>query len=162
VAVTELTEPEQALWQAFPRGAWVDLRDGDRDRAIRAEVIRALLLGAADREPGHAPGVRIRGARITGRLDLMGATVAWLVLLLAADSIMFALAPPPPLIASQAPHFNPVVYTLDLLLPVVDLGQKHAFNPAGAEQWFSYLLVAAGWILVSTVAAGAARVLTRR
>lgn len=77
MAVTELTEPEQALWQAFPRGAWVDLRDGapDRDRAIRAEVITALLLGAADREPGHTPGVRIRGARITGRLDLMGATV---------------------------------------------------------------------------------------
>ena len=88
--------------------------------------------------------------------------VAWLVLLLAAGSVTFALAPPPPLIASQAPHFNPVVYTLDLLLPVVDLGQKHAFNPAGAEQWFSYLLVAAGWVLVSTVAAGAARVLTRR
>jgi hypothetical protein len=72
VAVTELTEPEQALWQAFPRGAWVDLRDGDRDRAIRAEVITALLLGAADREPGYTPGVRIRGARVTGRLDLMG------------------------------------------------------------------------------------------
>jgi hypothetical protein len=77
VAVTELTEPEQALWQAFPRGAWVDLRDGDRDRAIRAEVISALLLGAADREPGYTPGVRIRGARVTGRLDLMGATVTW-------------------------------------------------------------------------------------
>jgi hypothetical protein len=77
VAVTELTEPEQALWQAFPRGAWVDLRDGDRDRAIRAEVVRALLLGAADREPGYTPGVRIRGARVTGRLDLMGATVTW-------------------------------------------------------------------------------------
>ncbi len=88
--------------------------------------------------------------------------VAWLVALLAAGSITFALAPPPPLTTGQAPHFNPVVYTLDLLLPVVDLGQKHAFNPAGAEQWFSYLLVAAGWVLVSTVAAGAARVLTRR
>jgi hypothetical protein len=88
--------------------------------------------------------------------------VAWLAALLAAGSVTFALAPPPPLIAGQAPHFNPVVYTLDLLLPVVDLGQKHAFNPAGAEQWFSYILVAAGWVLVSTVAAGAARVLTRR
>ena len=77
MAVTELTEPEQALWQAFPRGAWVNLRDGDRDRVIRAEVISALLLGAADREPGYTPGVRIRGARVTGRLDLMGATVAW-------------------------------------------------------------------------------------
>lgn len=88
--------------------------------------------------------------------------VAWLVLLLAVGSITFALAPPPVLVPGQAPHFNPVVYTLDLLLPVVDLGQKHAFNPAGAEQWLSYLLVAAGWVLVSTVAAGAARVLTRR
>ena len=88
--------------------------------------------------------------------------VAWLMLLLAVGSITFALHHPPPLVHGQAPHFSPVVYTLDLLLPVVDLGQKHAFNPAGAEQWFSYLLVAAGWILVSTVAAGAARVLTRR
>jgi hypothetical protein len=58
--------------------------------------------------------------------------------------------------------FNAVIYTLDLLLPVVDLGQKHAFDPAGAEQWLSYLLVAAGWVLVTTVAAGAARVLSRR
>jgi hypothetical protein len=88
--------------------------------------------------------------------------VAWLVLLLAVGSVTFALHRPPPLIHGQAPHFNPVIYTLDLLLPVVDLGQKHAFNPGGAEQWFSYLLVAAGWVLVSTVAAGAARVLTRR
>jgi hypothetical protein len=88
--------------------------------------------------------------------------VAWLVLLLAVGSITFALAPPPVLVPGQAPHFNPVVYTLDLLLPVVDLGQKHAFNPSGAEQWLSYLLTAAGWVLVTTVAAGAARVLSRR
>jgi hypothetical protein len=73
-----------------------------------------------------------------------------------------AVEPPPPLGAATAPHFNPVVYTLDLLRPVVDLGQKHAFNPGGAEQWFSYLLVAAGWLLVTTVAAGATRVLSRR
>jgi len=53
-------------------------------------------------------------------------------------------------------------YTLYLLLPVVDLGQKHEFNPAGAQQWFSYLLIAAGWILATTIAAGAARVLSRR
>ena len=59
MAVTELTEPEQALWQAFARGAWVDLRDGGQDRVIRAEVITALLLGA-DSEPGHAPAVRWR------------------------------------------------------------------------------------------------------
>ena len=88
--------------------------------------------------------------------------VAWLALLLVAGSITFTVAPPPPLQSGGAPHFNPVSYTLDLLLPVVDLGQKHAFNPGSAEQWLSYLLIAAGWILVTTVAAGAARVLSRR
>jgi adhesin HecA-like repeat protein len=88
--------------------------------------------------------------------------LAWLVVLLATGSIIFAIAPPAPLQPATAPHFNPVIYTLDLLLPVVDLGQKYAFNPAGAEQWFSYILVAAGWVLVTTVAAGAARILSRR
>lgn len=88
--------------------------------------------------------------------------VAWLALLLIAGSITFAIEPPPTFGSGNAPHFNPVIYTLDLLLPVVDLGQKHAFNPAGAEQWFSYLLMAAGWVLITTVAAGAARVISRR
>jgi hypothetical protein len=88
--------------------------------------------------------------------------VAWLMLLLAAGSVTFAVDPPPPYQAGNTPHFNPVIYTLDLLLPVVDLGQKHAFNPGGAEQWLSYVLIAAGWLLVTTVAAGAARVLSRR
>lgn len=86
----------------------------------------------------------------------------WLALLLAAGSILFTAAPPPPLQPGAAPHFNAIIYTLDLLLPVVDLGQRHAFNPAGAEQWFSYLLIAAGWVLATTIAAGAARVLSRR
>ena len=87
--------------------------------------------------------------------------LAWLALLLAAGSIIFDLYPPPPLQPGAAPHFNPIVYTLDLLLPLVDLGQKHAFNPAGALQWFSYVLVASGWIFVTTIAAAAARVLRR-
>lgn len=86
----------------------------------------------------------------------------WFTCLLAAGSIVFAVSPPSALSPASAPHFNPVAYTLDLLLPVVDLGQKHEFNPGGVLQWFSYVLVAAGWILVTTIAAGAARVLSRR
>jgi hypothetical protein len=86
----------------------------------------------------------------------------WLALLLTAGSVVFTLNPPPPLQASAAPHFNAVIYTLDLLLPVVNLGQKYAFNPAGATQWFAYLLTGAGWVLATTVAAGAARILSRR
>jgi hypothetical protein len=87
--------------------------------------------------------------------------LAWLALLLGTGSIVFSIAPPPALQAGAAPHFNGIVYTLDLLLPVVNLGQKYAFNPGGAEQWLSYVLIAAGWTLATTVAAGAARVLQR-
>lgn len=54
-----------------------------------------------------------------------------------------------------------MIYTLDLLLPLVDLGMKHAFNPSGFGQWLSSVLVASGWIFVTTVAAAAARVLQR-
>jgi hypothetical protein len=41
-------------------------------------VIQSLLLGGGDTEPGHAPAVRLRGARVVGRLDLMGAFAALL------------------------------------------------------------------------------------
>jgi hypothetical protein len=86
----KLSDAERSLHAAFPRGAWVDLRKGDPDsddparghgwgerRTLRAEVITALLLGAFDAVPGSFPAVRIRAARITGRLDLMGAETGY-------------------------------------------------------------------------------------
>lgn len=87
---------------------------------------------------------------------------AWVAFFLAVGTTVFALDHPAPLKKGEAPHFNPFVYTLDLMLPLVTLGQKYAFNPKGAAQWFSFVLVAVGWILVSTVAAGVTRTVTRR
>jgi hypothetical protein len=75
--------------------------------------------------------------------------------------MVYAAVPPAPLDPSAAPHFNPVIYTLDLLLPVVNLGQKYEFNPAGVEQWLSYILIAAGWVLATTIVTSVARILTR-
>jgi hypothetical protein len=52
------------------RGKWLDLRaNGEDSRTCSAAVIRDILRGrlAADRDP-H--GIRLRGAKITGRLDL--------------------------------------------------------------------------------------------
>jgi hypothetical protein len=86
----------------------------------------------------------------------------WLGALLLAGSIIYAAAPPAPLDPSATPHFNPVIYTLDLLVPVVNLGQKNSYNPAGFEQWLSYLLIAAGWILATTIATSITRIITRR
>ena len=91
-----------------------------------------------------------------------GRALLWLFLLLAVGSVIYRQWPPPALQPQTAPHFNPVIYTLNLLIPVVDLGQRDAFNPGGIEQWLSYLLIAAGWLLATTVATGLARVLNRQ
>jgi hypothetical protein len=78
VKPADLTEPEQLLWKAFTGGGWVDLGSGAAGPAvIRAEVIAALLLGAAEAEPGGTAGIRLRGATITGCLDLTAGSVAW-------------------------------------------------------------------------------------
>jgi hypothetical protein len=86
--IEELSPPERALWESFPRGDSVDLTTGnpafddpaagDRwgpERSVRAEVVVALLLGAQEPEPGQVAAVRLTGARITGTLSLGHAQV---------------------------------------------------------------------------------------
>ncbi|GGS40942.1 membrane-associated oxidoreductase [Streptomyces griseoviridis] len=86
---------------------------------------------------------------------------AWLLSLLAAGSVVYALAPPPALKPGEAPDFSPVFYTLDLLLPIISFGQETAFAPEGPYQWLSYALVLMGWLLASTVIAGVTRSVSR-
>ncbi|MGW7078383.1 membrane-associated oxidoreductase [Streptomyces sp. NPDC054866] len=86
----------------------------------------------------------------------------WLLVLLLTGTLAFALHHPPALKADEAPDFNPVFYTLDLLIPIIGFGQEAAFAPEGWYQWLSYLLVATGWVLVTTVAAGITRSLSRQ
>ena len=85
----------------------------------------------------------------------------WLAALLALGTVVFAIAPPAPFAGTQVPPFNPLIYTLNLLLPVVAFGQARAYDPRGPEQWLSYVLIAAGWTLATAVAAGIIRVLQR-
>lgn len=99
---TDLTKAERSVWAAFRTGAWVDLSAGDQrddlggadlwgpERIVRAKVIATLLLGAVAPEPGYFPAVRLRGARIAGRLDVTGASVACS---LTCESCWFDTAP---------------------------------------------------------------------
>ncbi|MER6997620.1 membrane-associated oxidoreductase [Streptomyces sp. NPDC000410] len=86
----------------------------------------------------------------------------WLLALLLTGSVVFALDHPRALKAGEAPDFNPVFYTLDLLLPIIGFGQEAAFAPEGGHQWLSYLLIVTGWILATTTAAGVSRSLRRQ
>ncbi|MEV5239185.1 membrane-associated oxidoreductase [Streptomyces cinnamoneus] len=85
----------------------------------------------------------------------------WLLSLLAVGSVVYGLHHPPPLKADEAPDFNPVFFTLDLLLPVISFGQEGAFAPQGWYQTLSYALVVAGWVLATTVFAGVTRTTSR-
>ncbi|WP_030245895.1 hypothetical protein [Streptomyces sp. NRRL S-455] len=86
----------------------------------------------------------------------------WLVSLLVIGSVAYALHHPEPLKPDEAPQFNPVFYTLDLLLPVISFGQEGAFAPDGRYQWLSYALVLTGWILATTVVTGITRTVSRQ
>ncbi|WP_404961016.1 membrane-associated oxidoreductase [Streptomyces sp. 147326] len=86
----------------------------------------------------------------------------WLLALLLTGTIAYGLAPPRPLKTGEAPDFNAVFYTIDLMLPIIGFGQESAYAPSGWYQWLSYLLIVTGWILATTTAAGVSRSLRRQ
>jgi hypothetical protein len=53
------------------------------------------------------------------------------------------------------------VYTLDVLLPIVDFGQEKAWTPLDSAQVWSWVLTGAGWVLTTTVVAGLTNALKR-
>lgn len=86
----------------------------------------------------------------------------WLLSLLLAGSVAYAVREPTALKPKEAPEFSPVFYTLDLLLPIIDFGQEHAYAARGAYQWLGYALVILGWTLATTIAAGITRAISRQ
>jgi hypothetical protein len=71
-----------------------------------------------------------------------------------------SLAPPRPVQASH-PRFQPVAYALDLIPPLLDVGQEKAFVPIGFTQWIAWASALAGWLLATAVIAGITRRLVR-
>lgn len=58
-------------------------------------------------------------------------------------------------------QWNPVIYTADLLVPIVDFGNKSRWYMHGADNWVAAGITASGWTLATTVAAGVSRMLRR-
>ncbi|MFJ4919220.1 oxidoreductase [Streptomyces sp. NPDC088725] len=89
-----------------------------------------------------------------------GRAALWMAVLWAAGAIAFSRYAPPAL-QPDHPAWNPSLYALDLLVPVIDLGQDGYWRLEGGWQWGAAALIALGWILATTVAAGASRLLRR-
>jgi hypothetical protein len=91
-----------------------------------------------------------------------GRAAVWMAVLWALGAVYFALHhTPPPTDSGYLPHWNPALYALDLLLPVIDLGQDNAWRMSGVDQWVASGLTLLGWVLATTAAAGASRLLRR-
>jgi hypothetical protein len=87
----------------------------------------------------------------------------WLVALVAMGTIIFGRAYPGHMIAvrTHPPAFHAVGYALDTLLPIVDLGEKSAWQPEGTTLYWSWGMTLAGWTLTTAVVAGLTGVLKR-
>jgi hypothetical protein len=91
-----------------------------------------------------------------------GRAAVWMAVLWALGAVYFAVRhTPPPADDGYRPHWNAALYALDLLLPVINLGQDNAWREAGTAQWVASALTVLGWILATTAAAGASRLLRR-
>ncbi|MFG2886139.1 oxidoreductase [Streptomyces sp. NPDC048297] len=90
-----------------------------------------------------------------------GRAAVWMAVLWAAGTLAFAHAGHPPANPANHPAWSPALFTLDLLLPVIDLGQVGQWQLHGSWQWLAAAMILLGWILATTVAAGATRLLRR-
>jgi len=87
----------------------------------------------------------------------------WLVGLIAVGAAIFNASFPDHFLrrSNPAPAFQPVAYAVDVLIPLTNLGQRDAWQPMGAAQYWSWGLTVAGWVLTTAVAAGLTAVLKR-
>ncbi|MEV0603229.1 hypothetical protein AB0I82_28605 [Streptomyces sp. NPDC050315] len=86
----------------------------------------------------------------------------WLLMLTLLGTLTFATHSPTPVKPGESAPFQPLVYTLDLLIPIGGLGQRTAWYwPDDTIQWLAYLLIAFGWVLTTAVIAGVTRALQK-
>jgi hypothetical protein len=88
--------------------------------------------------------------------------LGWLIAAWALGSMWFQFKGP--LIEINADDhlpWNAWLYTIDLVVPIVDFGNKNRWQTPGASQWIASGLIVTGWVLATTVAAGLTRMLKR-
>jgi hypothetical protein len=89
-----------------------------------------------------------------------GRALLWIATLTVFGTALFSTDTPHPTNPGEGAPFNPFVYTLDLLIPIGDLGQRGAWYwTAGLTQVVAYGLVGVGWLLTTALVAGVTRAL---
>jgi hypothetical protein len=66
-----------------------------------------------------------------------------------------------PIKADEHPTWDPMLYSLDILIPLLDFGHGVSWDPMGASKVVFYILTISGWVLVTTIIAAFGRFLKR-
>ncbi|MGW3138473.1 oxidoreductase [Streptomyces sp. NPDC001139] len=135
-------------------------RSGHEDEARRVLLVRERCRRATLGPAGRLWGWLLDGVVGYGYRPWLAGL--WLALLTLLGSLVFDAHTPVPNKPGEGGPFNPVVYTLDLLVPVGGLGMRGDWHWAEAGvQALAYGLVGVGWILTTAVVAGVTRTLSR-
>jgi hypothetical protein len=120
-------------------------------------VPRGARCGSASDGAGGGPGRRAR-ADGSGRRDRGAAAGGER----RAGTLAFGTGSPTAVKRGEGAPFQPLVYALDLLIPIGGLGQRTAWYwTHDGLQWLAYLLIAFGWVLTTAVVAGVTRTLQK-
>ncbi len=82
-------------------------------------------------------------------------------LVLLVGAVGFGFFPPEPIDTDKQIQFNSIFYTLDVLVPIADFGQRDLWNSTFRGEVFKVILAIFGWTLLITAIAGINRKLTR-
>ena len=83
------------------------------------------------------------------------------IALLLIGTVTFALYRPEPLPEVAGARLNPFLYTLDLLIPIADFGQRQLWNPNPVQHLIGSAIVVFGWALASIAVIGMTRALKK-
>ncbi|GAA4980535.1 hypothetical protein HD597_011810 [Nonomuraea thailandensis] len=133
-------------------------RAGDERAARLVRLARQRRIRRGDRLPARVWSV-LQDV-LFGYGYLPGRALAWLLFLVTTGALWFA-AHPPRRVKNDGPAWDPVLYVLDLIVPVANLGHRTAWDPAGIDKAVSVVLILSGWLLATAVIAGVGRVLNR-
>lgn len=135
-------------------------------RLGQEEEARTVLLAKQRRQ---RKGLRLPGKSLSLILDVLvgygykpSRAFGYLLALLIGGSVYFTLNPPAPLYPAQHPQFQPVLYTANLIIPIVNLGQGGTWQLPATSQWVAAALTVLGWVFATAAVAGLTRVLSRK
>ncbi|MFL6123727.1 hypothetical protein [Actinophytocola sp.] len=86
--------------------------------------------------------------------------MAWLAGLTMIVAVSSTVWQPRP-VTGAAPDFNFAAYALDVVLPILDLGQEKSYSAVGFGRGLVWIAIIAGWLLASTIITAVTRNISR-